>query len=289
MNYLLHIIIIINIYVILASATNLLVGMTNLLSLGQAALYGIGAYVTTFALMYLGLPLFPAILLSMLATAILSLVIAYASLRLQGDYFVLATLGFQIIVYTILYNWVPVTKGSYGVSGIPGPKLFGSIEISGIMPFFVLSTILAFSTIFVMHKLIHSPFGRALKGVRDDEISMMALGRNVTSLKIQAFFISSAFCAISGFVYATYISYIDPASFNLDEAIFILSAVIIGGTGNVKGPVIGAIFVVVFPELLRFVGLPDSIGANLRLIIYGLVLIFLMLFRPQGIAGEHKF
>lgn len=289
MNYILHIIIIINIYVILASATNLLVGMTNLLSLGQAALYGIGAYITTFALMYLGLPLLPAILLSMLVTAILSLVIAYASLRLQGDYFVLATLGFQIIVYTILYNWVSVTKGPYGIPGIPAPKFFGLIEISGIMPFFILSTSLSIITIFVMFKLIHSPFGRALKGVRDDEISMMALGRNVTSLKIQAFFISSGFCAISGFVYATYISYIDPTSFNLDEAIFILSAVIIGGTGNVKGPVIGAIFVVVLPEILRFVGLPDSIGANLRLIIYGLVLIFLMLFRPQGIAGEHKF
>jgi branched-chain amino acid transport system permease protein len=267
----------------------MLVGLTNLLSLGQSALYGIGAYISAFALLHLGIDLIPSILLAMGFTAIVSLVIAYSSLRLHGDYFVLATLGFQIIVYTVLYNWIPVTKGPYGIPGIPAPRLFGMYIFDGIIPFFFLSSSLMIITVFIMFKLIHSPFGRALKGIRDDEISMLALGRNVTSLKIQAFFISSAFCAVSGFIYASYITYIDPTSFGLDEAIFIISAVIIGGTGNVKGPVIGAVFVVVLPELLRFVGMPDNIAANMRLIIYGMTLILLMLYRPQGIAGEHKF
>jgi branched-chain amino acid transport system permease protein len=123
--------------------------------------------------------------------------------------------------------------------------------------------------------------------VRDDELSIQALGRNVTSLKIWAFVVSSGLIGISGLLYASYVSYIDPTSFNLDEAIFILSAVIIGGTGNIKGPIIGAIFVVVLPELLRFVGLPDSIAANFRQIIYGLMIIILMRMRPQGLAGEY--
>lgn len=289
MNYLLHIIIMINIYVILTASANLLVGMANLFSLGQAAFYGIGAYITAFALISLGFTVLPSILLAMVATALLSLLIAYASLRLQGDYFVLATLGFQIIVYTILYNWVEVTKGPYGIPGIPAPKIFGIFAVSGILPYFVLSTILVAITLFIFYHLIHSPFGRALKGIRDDETSMLALGRNVSKLKIQAFVISSAFSAVSGFIYASYITYIDPTSFNLDEAIFILSAVLIGGTGNIKGPVAGAIFVVVLPELLRFVGLPDSVAANLRLIIYGLCLIVFMRFRPQGLLGEYKF
>ena len=288
MNYIIHILIIINIYIILTVSTNLLVGMANLLSLGQAAFYGIGAYVAVFALMVLGLPLLPVLILVMIVTAISSLLIAYPSLRLKGDYFILATLGFQLIVFTILYNWVDVTRGPYGIPGIPSPKLFGLLSIAGLIPFLILSAILAGITIFVFYKLIHSPFGRVLKGVRDDELAVMSLGRDVTKFKIWAFAISSAFIGIAGMIYATYVSYIDPTSFNLDEAIFILAAVLIGGTGNIKGPVVGAIFVVILPELLRFVGFPDSIAANLRQIVYGLTLIFLMYYRSQGIAGEYK-
>jgi len=276
----------INIYIILALSTNLLVGMTNLLSLGQAAFYGIGAYATVFALIVLKLPLIPALLFVMIACAIISLIIALPSIRLKGDYFVLATLGFQLIVFSILYNCVSITKGPYGISGIPSPKLLGFIEISGIIPFFIFSSICVAAFIFLFFKLVHSPFGRVLKAIREDEVSTLALGRNVTYFKIIVFVISSAFIAVAGLIYATYVSYIDPTSFNLDESIFILSAVLIGGIGNIKGPVIGAIFVVALPEILRFVGLPDSVAANTRQIIYGLALVVLMRFRPHGFLGE---
>ena len=288
MNYIIHIIIIVNIYIILTVSTNLLVGMANLLSLGQAAFYGIGAYLAVFALMILKLPLLPTLIIVMVVTALFSLLVAYPSLRLKGDYFILATLGFQLIVFTILYNWVAVTRGPYGIPGIPAPKLFGMLPITGLIPFLILSAVLAGLTIFVFYKLIHSPFGRVLKGVRDDELAVMSLGRDVTKFKIWAFAISSAFIGIAGMLYATYVSYIDPTSFNLDEAIFILAAVLIGGTGNIKGPVVGAVFVVLLPELLRFVGFPESVAANLRQIAYGLTLLILMRYRPQGIAGEYK-
>jgi branched-chain amino acid transport system permease protein len=287
MDYIIHLIILLNIYIILTVSTNLLVGMVNLLSLGQAAFYGIGAYLSAMALMVLNWPLIPALLLAMAGTALASLLIAYPSLRLKDDYFVLATLGFQVIVFTVLYNWVSLTRGPYGISGIPSPKLFGFIEITGIWPYLILSSVLSGIVIFLFYHLVHSPFGRALRGVRDDELSMKALGKNVTRLKVQAFIISSAFIAIAGFLYATYVSYIDPTSFNLDEAIFILSALIVGGLGNIRGPVIGALFVILLPEALRFVGLPDSVAANLRQIIYGLALIVLMRYRPQGIAGTY--
>ncbi len=287
MDYIYHIIIMINIYIILTTSTNLLVGMTNLLSLGQAALYGIGAYLAVLALMVLNLSLIPTLIFVILGTSLLSLLVAYPSLRLRGDYFVLATLGFQLIVFTILYNWVSVTRGPYGIPGIPSPVLIGDLTISGIIPFLILSSILSICVVAVFYKLIYSPFGRALKAVRDDELSAQAIGRNVTAIKIWAFVVSSGFIGISGLLYASYVSYIDPTSFNLDEAIFILSAVIIGGTGNIKGPIIGAIFVVVLPELLRFVGLPDSVAANLRQIIYGLMIIIFMRLRPQGLAGEY--
>ena len=287
MNYFLHILIIINIYIILTVSTNLLVGMTNLLSLGQAAFYGIGAYMAVFALQALHLSLIPTVIFVIVVTAALSLVIAYPSLRLKGDYFVLSTLGFQLIVFTVLYNWTSVTGGPSGISGIPVPKVFGILPVSGIIPFFVFSSIVSSLIIFIFHRLVNSPFGRVLKGLRDDDLAVMSLGRNVTSYRVFVFVISSGFIGIAGMIYATYVTYIDPTSFNLDEAIFILCAVLIGGTGNIKGPVVGAIFVILLPEMIRFVGMPDSIAANMRQIIYGLSLIILMRFRPQGLAGNY--
>lgn len=288
MDYIFHILIMINIYIILTTSSNLLVGMTNLLSMGQAALYGIGAYLTVLVLIVFHWTLIPTILFVMIFTGLLSLLIGYTSLRLHGDYFVLATLGFQLIIYTILYNWIEVTKGPYGIPGIPSPILWGNISITGIIPYLILSSVLSITVVFLFYKLIHSPFGRALKAVRDDELSAQSIGRNVTALKMWAFVVSSSFIGISGLIYASYVSYIDPTSFNLDEAIFILSAIIIGGTGNIKGPIVGAVFVVVFPELLRFLGLPDSVAYNFRQIIFGLTIIVLMRLRPQGIAGVYS-
>jgi len=288
MEYIIHILIIINIYIVLTVSANLLVGLANLLSLGQAAFYGIGAYLTALALMQFGLPLIPALLFSMLITGLIAFLLGYISIKFEGDYFVLATLGFQIIIYSILYNWITVTKGPYGIPGIPAPKLLNSFKIDSIYLFLILSSILMGITVSIFYKLIHSPFGRVLKAMKDDKIALISLGRNVTRLKIITFVLAASFAALSGFLYATYISYIDPTSFNLDESIFIVSAVLIGGTGNLKGPILGAVFVVILPEILRFVGLPDSIAANLRMIIYGLSLVLLMLYRPQGIAGTNK-
>lgn len=289
MSYLLHILIMVNIYIILTVSTSFMTGLSNLLSLGQAAFYGIGAYITALALKTLGLPLLPSLALSFLVTLLFAYIIGKVSLKLVGDYFILATLGFQIIVYTVLYNWISLTKGPYGIPGIPSPRLFGFIEINGIPAFLILSLVFALVTGFVFYRLIHSPFGRALRALRDDPVSMLALGKNVNALRIKSFVLSSSFAALSGFIYASYITYIDPTSFNLDESIFIISAVLIGGTGRVRGAVAGAVFVVILPEMLRFVGMPDAIAANMRMIIYGIILILLMRFRSQGIAGTVKF
>lgn len=288
MNYAFHILIMINIYIILTVSTNLLVGVTNLLSMGQAAFYGLGAYFTVLALMVFHLPLLPTLIFAMLGTALVSLLLAWPSLRLRGDYFVLASLGFQLITFTVLYNWVSVTRGPFGIPGIPALEVLGVWTIKGIIPYLILSTVLAGIVIGIFRNLLKSPFGRVLKGIREDEIAVNSLGRNVTAYKIWVFVISSGFIAIAGMLFATYVTYIDPTSFNLDEAIFILAAVLIGGTGNTKGPIAGAVFVVLLPELLRFVGLPDAVAANLRQIIYGLSLILLMRWRPQGIAGNYQ-
>ncbi|MDQ7063524.1 MAG: branched-chain amino acid ABC transporter permease [candidate division KSB1 bacterium] len=288
MNYLLHILIMINIYAILTLSLNIVVGYSGLLSLCQAAFYGIGAYITTLLMMKAGMAFLPAMGLAIIGVILLSYLIALPSLRLKGDYFVLATLGFQIIIFVILYNWVSVTRGPYGIPGIPNPEIFG-LTINNLPGYFIFSLILALICGFLMSLLLHSPFGRALKTVREDELAAAALGKNVPRLKTQAFVIGAAFAAVPGALFAMYFRYIDPTSFTLMESIFILSIIIIGGTGNIKGPIAGSIFLVLLPEVLRFLQIPDAIAANMRQIIYGLTLVVLLQHRPQGLFGEYRF
>ena len=289
MEYLLHIGIMLCIYIILVLSTNLTVGMANLLTLCQAAFYGVGAYIGTFFLMQFNLPFLLIALLVMLTTGLTSLLISFASVKLKGDYFILGTLGFQMIVYTVLYNWISVTRGPYGIPGIPSIKLLGLWSLDGIYAYFFFALTLAVVVGWLFGRMQRSPYGRMLKAIRTDELSAQSLGRNTVRLKTWAFFISAAFAGLAGLIYASYISYIDPTSFTLDESIFIITALFVGGIGSrVWGPVVGAAVVVVLPELLRFVGLPDAIAANLRQVIYGLVLIVLMFYRPQGLCGDAK-
>lgn len=286
MEYILHIGIMINIYILLVLSANLPIGMANLLTLGQAAFYGIGAYISAFFLMQFNFPFVVVALSVMLLTGLFSYLVSFASIKLKGDYFVLATLGFQMIVYTVLYNWTDVTHGPYGVPGIPSVKLLGIWSISGVWGYFFLTTVVSILVAYLFKTIKYSPYGRVLRALRNDEHSVAAMGRNPVAFKSWTFFLSAAFSGLAGLIYASYVSYIDPTSFTLDESIFIISALFIGGTGNIRGPIFGALFVVVLPEILRFVGMPDTIAANMRQIIYGLALIIIMYFRPQGVWGE---
>ena len=286
MEYLLHIIIMLNIYILLVLSANLPVGLANLLSICQAAFYGIGAYFSAYFLMQFQLPFLVVACIVMALTGLCSLVVSFASVKLKGDYFVLATLAFQMIVFTILYNWTSVTRGPYGIPGIPSVKLLGIWNMAGIYGYFILTTIVSIVVILLFKNLKSSPFGRVLTAIRSDELAVSALGRSPIRFKTYAFFISAAFSGLAGLIYASYISYIDPTSFTIDESIFILTALFIGGIGNVKGPVLGAVFVVLLPEILRFVGLPDAVAANLRQIIYGLALVLVMYYRQQGLWGK---
>lgn len=288
MNYLLHILVMIDIYVILALSLNLLVGYTGLLSICHAAFYGIGAYITALLMVEMGWGFFAATGISALGTALLSFTISVPSLRLKGDHFVLASLGFQIIVFTVLYNWTGLTKGPYGIPGIPQPEIFG-YAIDEPSSFFLFSFVIAAICAALLYYIGESPFGRVLRTIRDDEIAAESLGKNPARFKIVAFAVAAAFAAVAGSLFATYMQYIDPTSFKLLESIFILSLVIIGGAGNLVGPVVGAVTLVVLPEALRFVGMPDAIAANMRQIIYGLLLIVMMRFRPQGFFGNYRF
>lgn len=288
MNYIYHLLIYLDIYIIIAMSLNLLMGYGGLLQVAHAAYYGIGAYVTALLMVKLGWGFIPAIILSSMISGILSLLVSLPAWRFKGDYFVMLSLSVQVAIYSILYNWTDLTNGPFGITGIPRPDI-SIFKFDSIGSIFWLSTAFALLCGAVMFILLKSPWGRALKAMRDDELAARGLGKNTRLLKLQAFFIACSMVAVSGGLYATYVSYIDPTSFTLDESILMLSMVIIGGVGNYRGPIVGALTLIAIPEILRFIHIPDAIAANMRLLVYGLLLIIMTHVRPQGLAGEYRF
>jgi len=287
MEYLLHILVITGIYAILTVSLNLVVGYTGLASLGHAAFSCVGAYVSALLALQFGLSPWLGLLIGACVAGLLGIIIGLPSIRLKGDYLALATFGLGVIVYSITKNWVSVTRGPMGIPGIPGFVIFG-YHLSDIWSYLILVAIFTLLTFFIIGRVVNSPFGRILRGIREDEIATLAMGKNVDSHKILVFIIGAIFAGIAGGLYAHYITFIDPSSFTLMESITILLMVVFGGMGSIAGSFMGAVVLVIFPELLRFLGMPSSIAAPLRQMIYGLLLIILMLKRPQGILGKYR-
>ncbi len=288
MEYLLHILIIAGIYIILTLSLNLIVGYTGLPALGHAAFFCIGAYTSSLLALNMGLSPWIGLLIGACVAAFSGIVIGYPAVRLKGDYLALATFGLGVIIYSIAKNWVSLTRGPMGLPGIPGFSIFG-FHLSEIWSYLLLVLVFVTITIFVIRRVVNSPFGRILRSIREDEIASQALGKDTTKHKLLVFVIGAFFAGIAGSLYAHYITFIDPSSFTVMESITILLMVIFGGMGSISGSIAGAVILVVFPELLRFLGMPSSIAAPMRQMIYGLILVVLMIKRPQGIMGRYQF
>lgn len=287
MEYFLHILVITGIYIILTLSLNLVVGYTGLAALGHAAFSCMGAYVSSLLALNYGISPWIGIVVGACVAALLGVVIGFPSLRLKGDYLALATFGAGVIVYSIAKNWVVVTRGPMGLPGIPGFSVFG-VQLSGVWEYLILVAAFVFITYFVIRRIVNSPFGRVLRGIREDEVAALAMGKNINKYKIIVFAVGAFFAGIAGSLYAHYITFIDPSSFTVMESITILLMVVFGGMGSLAGSFVGAAVLVIFPELLRFLGMPSSVAAPLRQMIYGLLLIVLMLKRPQGILGTYR-
>jgi branched-chain amino acid transport system permease protein len=287
MEYLLHILVIAGIYIILTLSLNLILGYTGLASLGHAAFSCVGAYVSALLALRFGISPWLGLPIGAIAASAIGFIIAVPTLRLKGDYLALATFGFAVIVYSIANNWVAVTRGPLGLPGIPGFSIFG-YRLSAIWSYLILVAFFVWLTTFVIRRIANSPFGRILRGIREDEIATSALGKNVNRHKILVFVIGAFFAGIAGSLYAHYITFIDPSSFTILESITILLMVVFGGMGSINGSFIGAAVLVILPELLRFLGMPSSIAAPMRQMIYGLLLVILMLKRPQGLLGTYR-
>jgi len=287
MEYLLHILVMTGIYVILTLSLNLVVGYTGLAALGHAAFSCVGAYASSLLALNYGVSPWIGLLVGACVAAILGVFIGAPSLRLKGDYLAIATFGLGVIVYSVAKNWMSVTRGPMGLPGIPGFSFFG-IELSSVWTYLILVAFFVFLTYFIIRRVVKSPFGRILRGIREDEVATLAMGKDVNKHKIMVFVIGAFFAGIAGSLYAHYITFIDPSSFTVMESITILLMVVFGGLGSLGGSFVGAAILVIFPELLRFLGMPSSVAAPLRQMIYGLLLIVLMLYRPQGILGRYR-
>lgn len=288
MEYLLHILILIGIYIILSVSLNLIVGFAGLISVSHAAFYGIGAYVAALLALKLHSPFLINIICAIVLSGLLGALIGVPSLRIRGDYFVIATFAFQVITFTILNNWGSLTGGPMGLRGIPQPAIF-DLRISTNYGFLVLVGIFCVLTLWITRRIVRSPFGRVLMAIREDETFAQAAGKNVAAYKILVSVIGAGMAAVAGVMYAHYITFIDPTTFTVMESIFIISIVIIGGAGSLWGPVVGALILVIMPEFLRFIGLPSSVAANIRQILYGGLLVAFMMWRPRGLLGEYGF
>lgn len=288
MDYALSIVILLAIYVILASSLNVILGHGGLLSLCHAGFYAIGAYAAAMTGIRYGWGFVATGAVAIAITAAIAALLAIPLLKLRGDYFILGSLSFQIIIIDIIYNSDWLTNGALGLSRIPRPRIFG-FQATTHLQYALLYSAVALLALVVLNYITKSPFGSALNAVREDEAAATALGKNVRSIRIRAFAISAAGAGLAGALYAHYVTYIDPTSFTFTESVYILSLVIIGGVGTTRGPILGALLLVAMPELLRFVGLSSNVDSNLRALLYGLLLIGFAYARPNGIAGRNVF
>ena len=287
MEYIIHIVIFIIIYAILAQSIDLLIGHSGIFAVCVAGLFGVGAYASSLLSLNFGISFILSMLFGLTVGGILGAVLAIPSFKVKGDYMIIASFGFQILLYIVFLNWESLTHGPIGLAGIPKPSIFwiNFSSIYSILLLYFCIFMLCSSAVFLC---IKSPFGRLLKAIKEDEDAVLSLGKNVSTAKVKIFAFSAALAGLAGSLYAHYISFIDPSSFVLEESIFILTLALVGGSGTFSGPIVGAIILVSVPEALRFIELPSTVIGNLRQIIYGSVLVAFVVFWPEGIMGRRK-
>ena len=270
------------IWAILAIGLNVIMGYPGLINLGLGAFYALGAYGASIMQVEHGMSPWIALIALPVVALLVGLLIGPIVLRTRGLHFAVATLGIGIIVSDVLDNWVSVTKGPIGIPGIARPAAFGigalRVDPATDKGFFILA-VLMLALMLVLATVYHrSRAARVLIAVRDDELLTTSLGFNVTLNKVAAFALSGAIAAFGGVVYAWFIRYISPPPFSFFAASFpAFVLVAVGGPGRIWGPVVGAAFLTGFPEFLE-------VEPNMRLIIYGAVLLTVIVLLPRGIA-----
>ncbi len=268
------------IWVIAAQGQNIIQGFTGYVSIAQAGLMGIGAYSSTLLCTRAGLPTWLSLACAPLITTLFALAVGYPSLRVKGHYFAIVTLAYNMVIVTVLTNFTALTKGEAGIPNIPRPEpLFGGvIDFTDRRTYYYLVVVLSLALTLLAARVLSSRVGRILLSIRENETYAMAIGITVWKYKLFAFVASAFYASIAGALYAHYQGFINPESFGVGQSLDAILAVILGGSGTIAGPVIGAFAVTFLPEVLRFT---DSF----RLIVYGVLLVVATIFMPKGIVS----
>jgi branched-chain amino acid transport system permease protein len=285
MDFLLSYIILAEIFVIAGMSTNILVGVVGIFTVSQAAIFGVGAYTVGALTVNEIMPFLPALLVAAILCIALNILVTLPALRVSGDYFVVTSFGIQLFASAIFINWTAATGGAVGLFGIPPVDLFG-YTIDSSNQFIVLSTVACLLAALSFWLVMRSPFGKLLRALREDEVAVAAAGKNVLFAKVSAAALAGALAGIAGGLYAAFMSFIDPSSFELDASILLLTMVVVGGARTLAGSIIGPFLLLSIPQGLSLIDIPSSLAAPMRGLLYGVLLIAFMLLRPQGIAGQ---
>ena len=279
-DYIIRVAIMAGIFIILSLSLNLVTGYAGQFCLGWAAFYGVGAYTSALLVMKMNFSFWLTMPPGGLMAALFGIALGIPTMRLKDIYLAITTLGFGEIVRLTMVNWTDLTRGSMGLPGIPSPSLFG-YEFASNIPYYYLILILVVITILAMRRIIDSRIGRALIAIREDDLAAKTMGIDITAYKVMAFAVGAFFAGIAGSFYAHYSSFIDPHTFSFSESISVLAMVVLGGMGSIRGAILGAVVLSMAPEILRDV-------SEYRMIIFGLIMMIVMLVRPQGIMGKGR-
>ena len=265
------------VYLMATFGLNLIVGYAGQMSIGQAAFWGIGAYIAGLMMTKMGISFWAVLPLAALTCFVVGLALGFPALRVQHHYLAFATLGFNVLVYLVMRNEEQLTGGTFGVQNIPRPTLFG-FSLDSDKAFFYFCYVSVILLALVLWWLLRSPWGRAFAALRDNPIRAESTGVNITAYTLLAFAIGAACAGIGGVYLAALVNFIEPGQFHLSVSLMMLLAVIVGGSGKFFGPVLGTVVVILLPEVLRFM-------QNWYLAIFGFAIIVLMVFLPGGLLS----
>ncbi|WP_459618526.1 branched-chain amino acid ABC transporter permease [Bordetella sp. 2513F-2] len=278
-DYLLHILVLVLLYTVLATSLNLLVGYVGEFPLGHVAFFGIGAYAMALASTRLGLPAGLLIPLAGVVAALFGLLIGAITLRLNGPFFVIVTLAFAEVLRLLANNWVGFTNGPMGISGVPHPAFLDALPwLDGKRGMAFLGLAVAGVALFVAYRLVHSNAGRAAVTLRENRYVALSVGIDPLRYALFVFVVAAFLAGMAGAYYASYISYVGPEVFGFPFTVSMIIMVLLGGKGTLPGPIIGAVIVTLLEEYLREF-------KELRLSLFGLIVMAVVLFSPDGVMG----
>ena len=289
------------IWAILSVSLNLVVGFTGLLSVGHIGFFGIGAYtmailtsnpayeqLRTEAIPTFGWPFFAALPICALVAGVAAILVGVVFNRFRDDIFVLVSFGFAIISFNVFLNWRPVTRGAFGIHQIPRPQIAGWV-FDGDLEFLLLCLVFLAVVMLVSWFIVSSSFGRVLTAIREDEQAIEVFGYRATHYKLAVWVLSAMMAGIAGGLFSSWTTFIDPNSFILLESVLLVSIVILGGLATIWGSLLGAMSFVLLEEGMRFIPfLPTEYIGQARQVVLGVLLVLLMLFRPQGLVGRYR-